>query len=539
MKSSTVLMLLLVLLSARAQAAEELEQILENPGEPKSARPVAMPPKAREPVAEWLNKQLRKPKAEQNLFIRHLEVGAWDKALLQFGPAFEGTAFQKTANGRALFALLHVKAGLPVTGLELLFRLDKPGQVDEAIRKSQRESLPESHWSWSLAQVQWRRDFTAIFPASTEARLREVAIGSVTDRKALSKLYSTLPADSSARSLVAWQLVAALGADNQVEEAAKILAPLMKAKTPPVSQELMDLTAARLLFQRGQFSSAIKYYEKVGKDSEYWTDAQEETAWAYIRKGEPENALGVSQSLVTPGMAEQGRAESFFVHTLAQLKICDYSGVLRSLEAFPKIFKPRSETLARLSTSAGLPEIKKAVGQMMASAQVNRAALAAEAAHLPRLVTRDRRLLEYVQAGKGLSSEAQAADLVYAKSLALTGLQGYFDKLRQTSAQRAQKAVSAAENRVRELAVRENAEIKAVLRKLHIIEAEVIQQISVADRVVDKTRAVAIQKKGVTGAKGRDTVEFPAEEEVWFDEIGNYRVNVKKACHAQAKGKTT
>jgi hypothetical protein len=40
-------------------------------------------------------------------------------------------------------------------------------------------------------------------------------------------------------------------------------------------------------------------------------------------------------------------------------------------------------------------------------------------------------------------------------------------------------------------------------------------------------------KKGTTGAKGQETLKFAADDELWFDEISNYKVDVKKACHAK------
>lgn len=401
-----------------------------------------------------------------------------------------------------------------MTGLELLARLENSAQVHVELQKAIREALPETHWAWDLAEIKVTPDFRKLLPASANNGTTE------------------------ARARAEWQKTIRQGTDNKVEEAAKNLAQLMKWKRPPVSQDLMDLTAARLLFQRGHFIPAIKYYEKLGRGSEYWTDAQEEIAWAYIRKGEPENALAISQSLATQGVREQARAEAFFVRALAQLKICDYPAVLSSLEQFPKTFKPRSEALNKIAVSSELPEVKKAVEKLIAGAKT-RADLGGEGSQLPRLVTRDQRLMDFARAGRYWGREAQTADTMYAKSLAQTGLQGYFDQLRQSTSRRAQKAVSAAQSRIKELAAQESAEIKAVLRKLHIIEAEVIQQISVADRVTEKTRAPIVEKKGTTAAKTGDTVQFPGESEVWFDEIGNYRVDVKKACHARPKGKST
>jgi hypothetical protein len=313
----------------------------------------------------------------------------------------------------------------------------------------------------------------------------------------------------------------------------------MKSTPLPVSRDLMELTAARLLFQRAHYSAAIKYYEKVDKTSEYWTDAQEEMAWSYIRKVEPGNALAVSTSLVTPAMAAQAGPESFFVHSLAQLKICDYPGVITSLGEYPKRFKGRNEMLTKLSSSAQTPAIKKIVDQLKEH-RIARKDLSEAGRDLPRLVARDERLYRFAQNQKNLEQEAAAADRIYSKSLALTGLQGYFDKLRQTSLSRAHTAAAAANSRVQELARQEVGEVREILRKLHIVEAEVIQQVSVAERVISNVRGPITEQKGVTGSKDRDVLKFPAEKEVWFDEIGNFKVDVKKSCQAAGgKGKST
>jgi hypothetical protein len=301
----------------------------------------------------------------------------------------------------------------------------------------------------------------------------------------------------------------------------------------------MELTAARLLFQRGHFSAAIKYYEKVDKTSEYWTDAQEEMAWSYIRRGESNNALAVSQSLVVPAMAVQSGAEGYFINSLAQLKICDYPGVISSLSTFPKVFKPRVEQLERLAASSEIPEAKKLM-ELLKQRRISRQDLGKEGQTLPRMVARDDRLFDVAQAAKNYENEAKAADAVYAKSLALTGLQGYFDTVRKNANIRAHTAAAAANQRIQQLAKQESAEIKEILRKLHIVEAEVIQQVSVAERIAKNTGGSKPNEQvGVTGSKAQDVLKFPADKEVWFDEIGNYRVSVKKSCQAAgSKGKT-
>jgi hypothetical protein len=84
--------------------------------------------------------------------------------------------------------------------------------------------------------------------------------------------------------------------------------------------------------------------------------------------------------------------------------------------------------------------------------------------------------------------------------------------------------------RVKELAKEEVFETKEILHKLHIVEAEVIQQVSLADKIAKNAKGTN-EKKGVTGYKGTaDAMKYPAEDEVWFDEISNYRIDIKKAC---------
>jgi hypothetical protein len=80
------------------------------------------------------------------------------------------------------------------------------------------------------------------------------------------------------------------------------------------------------------------------------------------------------------------------------------------------------------------------------------------------------------------------------------------------------------------------AETKEILRKMHIVEAELIQQVSLAERVAKQTKGLNIpEKRGSTGAKGTDVLKFKAENEIWFDEISNYKVDVKNGCHGRKK----
>ncbi|MGZ3795648.1 MAG: tetratricopeptide repeat protein [Pseudobdellovibrionaceae bacterium] len=482
------------------------------------------------PLAQAMQKVLGTPTSEQNVFLRYIEAADWGKAVLQFTSAFEGTDFQKSANGRALLGYVQFQAGLPVTGLQTLFQALKPQEMNITLREEWQKLAPADHFAWDLAQVQWQKDWEVVFGEAVQLRVKTMeALASPNNLEQLKKLSSQAFAKSKEKTQIDWQLVIAYSLQDETDRAAKLLVSLMKAPETSVSKDLMQITAARLLFQGGYFDTSLKYYEKISKTSEYWTEAQEEMAWAYIRKGEANNALAVTQSLVASEMNFQVSPEAFFVRALSQLKICDYSGVMASLQAFPKRFKERTKALESLASSSSRPELDAGIA-LLKIKKIKMQELGKSAQVLPRRFSHDEKLFQLAQAQKHLEEESQTAEKLYAKSLALTGLQGSFEKLKQNTLQRSQMAKTAASARVNELAKEEVLETKEILHKLHIVEAEVIQQASLADKIA-KNAFGNEEKKGSTGYKGRaEALRFPAEEEVWFDELSNYRVDVKKAC---------
>jgi len=511
--------------------AADLESILDEGAQvTKPTKKAAAAAVQTSPLIQAMTKAIGKLNSEQSIFMRYLEAADWEKAVLQFPNAFEGTAFQKSSNGRALQGYVQFQAGLPVTGLQTLFMASNPKEISPTLRDEWQKIVPADHFAWDLAKVEWHKSWEEVFGEAMELRVKTVeALATTNNVDQLKKLSAQAAVGSKEKAQIDWQLVIAYSLNDQADQAAKLLASLMKSSYAPVSKDLMQITAARLLFQNGYFDASVKYYEKVAKNSDYWTEAQEEMGWAYIRKGEPNNAMAVSQSLVTNGLNYQVSPEAFFVRSLSQLKVCDYTGVTETLQVFPKRFKERTKNLEAMSSQSANAEVEKAIA-LLKTKKVVVQDLGKSAQNLPRRFAHDERLYSFAQAQKHLEDEAQVAEKLYAKSLALTGLQGSFEKLKQNTLQRAEMAKTSAYSRVKELAKEEVAETKEILRKLHIVEAEVIQQVSLAEKIAKNAKGNE-EKKGVTGYKGTaDAMRFPAEEEVWFDELSNYRVDVKKAC---------
>lgn len=514
--------------------AQDLESILDEGSKLEKAPPSLRVSEKAHPLVEAMKKSIGSPNPEQNIFLRYLESADWDKALLQFPGAFEGTAFQKSSNGRALLGFVQFQAGLPVTGLQTLFMAPDLKVLDFTLKEEWKRMAPVNHEAWTLAKITWDPAWESVFGESLGLRLK-VAEALASNKSIeelqneLQKLSAQAPTSSREKSAMDWQLVIAYSLNDQADRAAKLLAGLMKASHPPVRKDLMQLTAARLLFQNGYFDAAIKYYEKVSKTSDYWTEAQEEMGWAHLRKGEPHNAFALSQSLVAPALNDQVSPEAFLVRALSQLKLCDYSGLVSTLQNFPQRFKERTILLSKISQESVPEEVRQAV-ELLKAKKIHLQDLGKSAQKLPRRLVMDERLFQFVQNQKSLEAEAQVAEKLYAKSLALTGLQGHFEQLKQSSLLRAEAAKSAAFARIKELAQTEVDETKETLRKLHIVEAELIQQVSIVDKIAKHAKGQE-EKKGITGYKGTaDTLRFPLDGEIWFDDLSHYRVDVKKAC---------
>lgn len=482
--------------------------------------------------------------AEQNIFTQFIDQGETEKALYQWSSAFEGTAFAKSATGRALKALLLFQNGVQVYALESLLSIDAPNKVSPALMEIWNKVAPSTHPAWAFVNTNlWKPSWNDILGADTEIRVLGRATYGPDQQKFVQELIKRAPEGTRERAWLEWQLVLATATGTGTQDAAgaaasaaKSLAILMKSPANPVSQDLMTLTAARMLYQNGFLDAAVKYYEKVPKASEDWFDAQEEMGWAYIRKGEPQNTIAITKTLAQPLFAAQVGPEAIFLRSLALLKVCDYPEVSNSLNLFRDRYKARAKEMMALAENSDTPAVQKFI-QRAKTARVKLTDLGGDASKLPRFLTRDENVNQYVQTQAALEKESQKFGELYARSLsggtAKVGFQAELEELKKSVDSRVQASRSATLGRVKTLAEEEVNEIAQVLQKLHIVEAEVIQQVSLADRVSDATsKSKVSDKKGTTGFNGPDRITFPAESEVWFDELANYQVDLKKGCQA-------
>ncbi|MBX9767238.1 MAG: hypothetical protein K2X47_08205, partial [Bdellovibrionales bacterium] len=420
--------------------------------------------------------------------------------------------------------------------VESLQQVSELAAMNEDLKQLWRMEAPETNPVWEVAMLDgWNESWSSLFGLPTEVRVRGRQVFSKENVPLLKDLLTKTKPGSKERAWIEWQLVVALALENP-GPAAQALAHLMKLENNPVSVDLMNMTAARLLYQNGYLDAAIKYYEKIPKVSEFWFEAQEESGWAFIRKGEPQNAIALTKTLTRSEFSAIVGPETHFLRSLSFLKVCDYPSVIALLNDFQSIFKKRAQALITLKAN---PETSVAAKEFLARLEKGPVAintLGTLNGILPRNIARDHVLQQLFKLQKVLELESRDAGALYARSLsggtADVGFQKPLEELKLKTELRVQSARSQVLHRIKVLAQDEVEEISQLLKKMHIVEAEVLQQTSLADRVIQASAGKGTDRPGSTGSRARDLLVFPQEKEVWFDELANYRVDVKNGCQA-------
>jgi len=256
--------------------------------------------------------------------------------------------------------------------------------------------------------------------------------------------------------------------------------------------------------------------------------AQEELAWSYMRKGEPQNALSITKSLTYPQFKGWVGIESHLLGAFTSLKVCDYPGVMSIMKSLKGQFGEHLVALEKLTIDPHQKPVENLI-KALAQGPQSVAKLGQEAHLIPMTASRDEVLTLMVKKQNALLAEAKTAEQLYGRSLTFGNLQGQFDTLKSQVATRAQLSEGASYQRVQALAKAELEDSKQVLQRLRIVEVEMIQQVDSSAKLL-KNAGIGEVRKGTTGSADKFAMSFASSNEVWFDELSNFKVDVKKGC---------
>lgn len=262
--------------------------------------------------------------------------------------------------------------------------------------------------------------------------------------------------------------------------------------------DLQTMNTARKQYAEKQLDKAIETYSSISKASEYWPLAIEERAHTYGKKGEYNKAIADLTTLFSPLLEKSIGPEPYFTAALTYLKLCQYSKVYDLIQKFKSNMRPRIISLTEIVDGKGNDKIFDAAIKLR-TGEYNALAYAKDSADLPLLFHLDSKVNYEIR--KNFNNDNDS--LV---------------------------------NRVKMLAQMDLDEITKNLKKLQLVEIEVMQRLRSQEKQKDSKRV----EIGKINQKDMQ-LKFPYNEnerEIWIDEIDNYQVKAKGCPVENKQGKS-
>jgi len=464
---------------------------------------------------------------EAKTFLSALNKGEYHEALVLWPSSNE--ARNSTATNQALYAFALYKDNMPLLGFEKLKSISNLNSISQTVKTLWRNELGVNSSFWRNSNLVWTSNLSSLFSDKIASALKAWSLHDLqtnSDFKKAQGLLSDLEGTDPG-AWVKWQLALAYGEKNRTALAVDYLQSLADSENQhAIGQDEVLMAAARMLYQDNKLDLAMKYYDKVSKSSDYWLEALEERAWIFARLNNFERTLGEMKTILSPTFAAQVGPESYFLATLANLKICDYASIFEVL----KNFKARNQT--RITEIQKLADTGHNQTSDLALAKLEKgvetwADLGSDLDKVPRFVNRDEILNRAI-------ARQRMAHLQRIEIGSLASQNPYYSNLAIYTINTSKEMERAAPHRLKVLAGIDLAEIKKNLMKLQLVDAEAVHRMHVGQSYAEKI------KGGLDRPQIKDAIEFPYDDkEIWLDEIGHYQVSAK-GCPANAskKGQT-
>lgn len=149
---------------------------------------------------------------------------------------------------------------------------------------------------------------------------------------------------------------------GDLKGAARVLRELLDgksaAKISAQEKDRVRLSLGRVLYQLKDFDEALEAYMAIKPGAPAWFEALEERAWTNMQLARPEEALSQLKTLLSPLFKDRVSAEPYFLASLAQLRVCDYSNLFKTVNQFKDRFRDKLKTWRSSSSSEAQAQIK-------------------------------------------------------------------------------------------------------------------------------------------------------------------------------------
>ncbi len=448
-------------------------------------------------------------------FLALMNAGNFRQALTAWNSSHGLTSFGQSADGKATYAFLMLQNGLNLSGLDLILSTNAKS-LDERVLKIWKTELKNNVFiqkGWMQTAGSWKSIYQ-----NDPVNLK------IKNAKDIQKAFSIaelLPKDNANEKARVWFHIATLAPQiNQVDSALRALKLIRESGQTAIGQDIVSQAYGRALFQKGDLDAAMQAFLEVPKSSSLWVETVEERAWTSLRKSDFDKAVGDTITLLSPALAPLVGPESYYLANLMALKSCDYPRIFKNSEIFKTRHSARLAAIQELAKTGTNKNIN-ALFQRFDDKGMSVEGAGPLVETIPRAAFRDAKFIRFMETRRAWLSEGKKAAELLAKGEAL-GSNSVLQRIPNDARTISDRLKQLAFQRVRVLAGAEVQEYRQNLNKMHIIEGEVIQRLAVDETL--KGQRSKLAKTEDTG----DVLVFPySSDEVWFDELDNYKARVK------------
>jgi len=460
---------------------------------------------------------------ETKTFLSAFNRGDYHQALTLWPSSNE--ARTNSATNQALFAFALYKDNMPLMGFDKLQTISNLNSISQPVKKLWRNELGVNSSFWRNSNFTWSSKLAPIFSSQISSVIAAWSLHDLQTDNDFKKTQGFLRdlEGTEPGAWVKWQLALGYGEKNRTAVAVDYLQSLADSEQHAVGQDEVLMAAARMLYQDNKLDLAMKYYDKVSKSSDYWLEALEERAWIFARLNNFERTLGEMKTILSPTFAAQVGPESYFLGTLANLRVCDYASIFQILKDFKARNQTRIIEIQKLADTGHNQTSDLALSKLEKGVETW-ADLGSDLDKVPRFVNRDEILNRAI-------SRQRLAHQQRVEISNLASQNSYYSNLAIYAVNTSKEMERAAPLRLKVLAGMDLAELKKNLMKLQLVDAEAVHRMHVGQTYALKVNG-ANDKPQV-----KDAIEFPYDDkEIWVDEIGHYQASAK-GCPVNTSGK--
>lgn len=318
------------------------------------------------------------------------------------------------------------------------------------------------------------------------------------------------------------------GADVDDADRMRDLANLSMARTMYSASIQLDPETNVPEVREDHLSAAVKYWDKVDEDSEYWLDAHFEAAWAYYMAGQYTRALGNIHTLKSPYFPRAFYPEAEILKAIVYFFNCDYERASAVVARFNVSTTPKRDKLEMVLKKYKGDNQAEAFYKFLTKVREGEANIDVEIEPLVDSALSDRQLLRNISYVQFLEKEQKhftSAPPAFQQS----SVGSYVS---ETVAAARSRGVANAGQLAMSRYQRYVDEMGEHLRNGEKILIDIVAaQRNLLDQAIKEGQVSATDAK-LYGVVNPDDEHFmwPFDGEYWRDELGFYRQEVASAC---------